>query len=202
MKWGVIILAAGEASRMGKAKMLLPYNGTTILGHIVNEVIELSPNAIKIVTGHYHELIENAISAQQVSIVFNPNYKKGMSSSIQIGLAEMQKDCPSLGFVIIVVSDQPFLHRFILTSLINQHIKMQKGIAAASYNGILGTPVLLSADYFDHLYNLVGDKGARGILQQFPNDTAIVDFELGEFDIDTEEDYRQFCKMLNEKNVD
>jgi molybdenum cofactor cytidylyltransferase len=202
MKWGVMILAAGEASRMGKAKMLLPYNETTILGHILNEVNALSPDIIKIVTGHYHDLIKKAIVAQQASITFNPNYMSGMSSSIQLGLAEMQKDYPQLAFVIIMVSDQPFINRFILSNLIDQKIQMHKGIVAASYNGILGTPVLLSDNYFEHLHKLTGDKGARGILQQFPNDTASVDFELGELDIDTDEDYRQFCKKLNEKNVD
>lgn len=202
MKWGVMILAAGEASRMGKPKMLLPYKDTTILNHIVNEVIALSPHAIKIITGHYHELICQAIVTQQASLVYNPDYKNGMSSSIQIGLTEMQKECPSLGFVIIVVSDQPFLNRFIVKNLIHQQMLSQKGIVAASYNGIIGTPVLISAPYFEHLYNLVGDKGARVILQQFPYDVATINFELGELDIDTEEDYKRFCEKLNEKNVD
>jgi CTP:molybdopterin cytidylyltransferase MocA len=35
----------------------------------------------------------------------------------------------------------------------------------------------------------VGDKGARSILQQYPDDLIRIDFPLGEIDIDTEADY-------------
>jgi molybdenum cofactor cytidylyltransferase len=52
------------------------------------------------------------------------------------------------------------------------------------------------------LYNLTGDKGARVILQQFPADVAAIDFESGELDIDTAEDYERFCKKINEEHVD
>jgi len=43
MKWGVLILAAGQASRMGQAKMLLPYKGTTILAHLIEEILYTKP---------------------------------------------------------------------------------------------------------------------------------------------------------------
>jgi molybdenum cofactor cytidylyltransferase len=201
MKWGLMILAAGKASRMGKAKMLLPYKDKTILHHIINEALAVSPSAIKIVTGHYHDLIKAAIAKQPVDIVFNSNYTAGMSSSIQIGLTELLEDAPDLAFVIIIVSDQPFLNRMILSELINQYTLTNKGIIAASYDGIMGTPVLLSANYYTHLYNLKGDQGARGILQQFSHDVKGVEFKLGELDIDTEEDYQQFCNKLNERHV-
>ncbi len=202
MKWGVLILAAGQASRMGKAKMLLPYKGTTILAHLVQEVSSLEPTSVQLVTGHYHDLIQAQISTEKVAIIRNLDYPLGMSSSIQVGLTALLKACPDLDFMVIVVSDQPFLNRSILLSLINKHQQTKKGIIASAYNGVQGTPVLLSSAYFNHLYNLTGDKGARVILQQFPSDIETIEFESGELDIDTMDDYERFCKKINDYNVD
>ncbi len=55
MNAGALILAAGAASRMGKAKMLLPFGGSTILTHIITEVKAINPVAISLVTGFFHE---------------------------------------------------------------------------------------------------------------------------------------------------
>lgn len=202
MKWGVMILAAGKASRMGMAKMLLPFKNRTILAHLIEEIQSVEPNIIQLVSGHYHDLIRAEINTNNVSIVHNPDYKLGMSSSIQVGLTAMLKACPSLDFLIIVVSDQPFLNSSILRSLIIKQQETAKGIIASFYNGIMGTPVLLSSAYFAHIYNLTGDKGARVILQQFPTDLETVVFAKGEIDIDTVEDYERFCNELIEDDVD
>jgi len=202
MKWGVLILAAGQASRMGQAKMLLPYKGTTILAHLIEEILSTEPTIAQLVTGHYHDLIQEQISTEKVAIIRNLNYLLGMSSSIQVGLTALLKACPDLDFMVILVSDQPFLNRSILLSLINKHQQTKKGIIASTYNGVQGTPVLLSSAYFNHLYNLTGDKGARVILQQFPSDIETIEFESGELDIDTMDDYERFCKKINDYNVD
>jgi molybdenum cofactor cytidylyltransferase len=66
MKWGVVILAAGEATRMGKAKMLLPFKKTTILAHLIEEITLVEPNIIQLVTGYYHDLIQAQISTDKV----------------------------------------------------------------------------------------------------------------------------------------
>ncbi len=202
MKWGVMILAAGEATRMGKAKMLLPFKKTTILAHLIEEITLVEPNIIQLVTGYYHDLIQAQISTDKVDIIQNPHYKLGMSSSIQVGLTAMIKACPDLDFLVIVVSDQPYLNQSILLRLLTKQQQTAKGIIASSYNGIKGTPVLLSSAYFSHLYNLTGDKGARVILQQFPDDIATIEFENGALDIDTPEDYELLCKKINEEDVD
>ena len=202
MKWGVMILAAGEASRIGKAKMLLPFKETTLLGHLIAEIIPLKPNIIQLVTGHYHDLIVQQINSDSIHIIRNAKYKAGMSSSIQVGLSAMLNACPELAFLVIVVSDQPLLSRSVLIDLLNKQQQTAKGIIASTYNGIKGTPVLMSSAYFTHLYNLTGDKGARVILQQFPDEVATIDFESGELDIDTVEDYERFCKKINEDHVD
>ena len=202
MKWGVMILAAGEASRMGKAKMLLPCKDKTILENIVDEVLILNPNIVVIVTGHYHHEISSVIKNREVNLVQNIDYKKGMSSSIKIGLTAMQQNCPDLQFLFILVADQPFLNRALLQKMILLHKETKKGLVAACYQDVAGTPLLLTAKYFDALSRLEGDKGARVILHQYPDDLDTIDFEMGWLDIDTAADYERFCEILNKGNAD
>lgn len=202
MKWGVMILAAGEASRMGKAKMLLPFKEKTILEHIVEEVIDLVPNEIVLVTGHYHDKITEVIEHPEVRRVYNAAYQNGMSSSIQTGLDAMLQNNPGIDFLLILVADQPFLHKELMQKMIQLHSETKKGLVAASYQGVAGTPLLLSAKYFDKLYQLKGDKGARVILQDFSSDLTTVHFELGWLDIDTASDYNRFCEIVNKGNAD
>lgn len=202
MKWGAMILAAGEASRMGKAKMLLPYKDKTILEKIVEEVLALDPNMLTIVTGHYHQEISTILQAPKVMLVYNEGYQHGMSSSIQAGLTAMQQQCPDLQFLFILVADQPFLNQALLRKMIQLHTETQKGLVAANYQGIAGTPLFLSAKYFEELFQLKGDKGARAILHQYPDDLATIDFEMGELDIDTAADYERFCEILKIGNAD
>lgn len=202
MNWGIMILAAGEASRMGKAKMLLPYKEKTILEKILDEVLVLSPGIVSVVTGRYHQEISSVIQNDGVHLVYNADYQKGMSSSIQKGLSAMQQQCRDMQFLFILVADQPFLNQALLQKMIQLHQESKKGLIAASYQGVAGTPLLLSAKYFEELDQLKGDKGARVILHHYPDDLETVDFEMGGLDIDTVSDYERFSEMLKKENAD
>lgn len=202
MKISALILAAGAAKRMGKAKMLLPLNQTNILEHIVSAIDAAAVQPIYVVTGFYHQEIATALSKSNVKIVLNNNWALGMSSSIQMGLNQLLTDMPDLDLVLIAVSDQPFLNSDIITALIEQYRLTRKPIIAAEYKGVKGTPVLFEKAYFKQLLNLSGDKGARAILQAYPDAVATIPFKQGELDIDTQADYEQLCSILKNSNVD
>ncbi len=201
MKRGVLILAAGAATRMKQAKMLLPFASTTILSHILQEVQAIKPDSICLVTGYYHHEIQNSITAAQLDIVYNGNWEDGMAGSIKLGLAALLQKYPDLGSVLVVASDQPYLNRTVLTNMIEAQGNNQKGIVAAKYQEVIGIPVLFDQKYFGQLEQLQGDKGARTILQQYPDDMVTIDFPLGEIDIDTPEDYERFCLQIKEQQA-
>lgn len=196
MSTGILILAAGSASRMKQPKMLLPYGKATILTHLLEEIKAVQPKAICVVTGYYHTDMLPLLQTEPVMVVYNERWKEGMAGSIKTGLSALLEQQPALDSVMILVSDQPFITRVLLQELIQTQEKSGKGIVAAFYNGIKGTPVLFNKQYFHHLQELQGDKGAKSILQLVPGDIATVDFEEGEMDIDTPEDYERFCAHI------
>jgi molybdenum cofactor cytidylyltransferase len=189
----VLILAAGAARRMNQAKMLLPFENATILQTIIEKAKEIQPETICVITGYYHDAIITKVQDNKIQMVFNELWEEGMSGSIKKGLSYLVRQNPDIASVLIMVADQPFISAALLKEMVELRIATKKEIVAASYAGIHGTPVLFGRSHFSSLEKLMGDKGARSILHQYPNDLITVEFPLGEVDIDTEDDYQ---KML------
>ena len=94
-----IVLAAGFSSRMGKCKLDLPFKSHTIIEEVLWQLSKTSVEEVFVVTGHYKNRIDNLLSNRaDISIVHNPNYALGMTSSIQCGIKEAAKN--SSGYLI------------------------------------------------------------------------------------------------------
>ncbi|MFH7018446.1 NTP transferase domain-containing protein [Flavobacterium sp. FlaQc-47] len=188
-KIGIVILAAGNSSRLGKPKQLLSYKNTTLLKNTILQASLVENTAIIVVTGANHELAEREITASKATVIFNPDWQSGMSTSISKGLTEILRLYPEIEKCIFSVCDQPFVTTAIFENLIHEHHTTNNGIVASAYSETLGTPVLFHKKYFNELLNLKGQEGAKKIINKFYDDTASISFEKGNIDIDTEEDY-------------
>lgn len=186
---GIVILAAGNSSRLGQPKQLLAYKNTSLLNNTILQASLVQNTAIIVVTGANHELVEKEITTSKTTIIFNPNWQSGMSTSISKGLTELLRLYPEIEKCIFAVCDQPFVTTAIFENLISEHNKNNNGIVASAYSDTLGTPVLFHKKYFNELQELKGQEGAKKIINKFRDDTVSISFEKGNIDIDTEEDY-------------
>ncbi|WP_294250174.1 nucleotidyltransferase family protein [uncultured Chryseobacterium sp.] len=192
-KTGIIILAAGNSSRLGQPKQLLPYRGKTLLRQTIEEALAVT-SCVIVVTGNENTEIER--EAGTVMRVRNGDWEEGMSSSIRTGLQAMQQCYPETQQYIFTVCDQPHISAAVFLELIRKEESSGKGIIASAYSGALGTPVLFSTAYDKRLSGLSGQEGARKLILRHPEDTEAVVFEKGSVDIDTIEDYK---KLISKK---
>jgi len=88
------------------------------------------------------------------------------------------------------VCDQPFVDSDLLLNLIAVHKKSDFPIVASQYNEVLGTPALFNQSFFNQLLKLKGDSGAGKLIKQNLKQVAVVPFENGFLDIDTQEDIK------------
>ncbi len=81
---GVIILGAGASSRMGRAKLLLPWGDTTIIGQIIRQWRELGIGQITVVL-RPNDVPLNAeldhLDLPKADRIENPQPERGMFSS-------------------------------------------------------------------------------------------------------------------------
>jgi molybdenum cofactor cytidylyltransferase len=188
---GLIILAAGESSRLGKPKQNLLFNGETLLQHAVETGQRSKVDKVIVVLGaHTHEIkpIPDTVT------LYNKDWQEGMGSSIRCAMVEINND-PSTDKVIIMLCDQPFVSAYLLNKLISKQVETDKPIIACAYNGTSGVPVLFVRSLFSELMQLQGKEGAKKILKQHVDGIATVPFERGGIDIDTPEDYNELQKL-------
>ena len=190
METGILILAAGNSSRLGEPKQLLHFKGKSLLRNVAEEALKIS-KAVIVVTGSNHTEISKEIEDLKIVITENKNWDEGMGSSINIGLKQLLDSFPTIENCIISVCDQPFIDASVFSELIQMQKDSQKGIVASKYSETLGTPVLFSKKYFKDLSNLSGYEGAKKLLQKFKDDIAEISFEKGAIDIDTQDDYQK-----------
>lgn len=195
MRTGIIILAAGSSSRLGRPKQLLDYKGKTLLQTVINEALETSCRPVIVVLGANAKEIASQHQNDQVNFVINESWENGMASSIAVGLSSMVDNNTEVENIIISVSDQVFIKMSNFNHLIEKQKETGKNIVASTYAETIGTPVLFYKHYFDALLSLKGAEGAKKILKQYPQDVETVVFEQGEIDIDTEIDYNNLISQ-------
>ena len=187
-KTGIIILAAGNSSRMGEPKQLMMYKNKTFLQHIIGEAKSANLEPVICVTGYQSELITKSITGMGVSIIYNQLWRDGMGTGIAAGIKQLLLS--DVDSVILAVSDQPHVSSDLFSSMLALKDQSGKRIVACSYAGTLGTPVLFDRDYFNQLKSLSGNQGLN-----IP-DVCPIEFEKGRIDIDTKEDYENLISEI------
>ncbi len=185
-RFGFVLLAAGQSARLGQPKALLPYRGTTLVGHILAQMHPLNCPIIA-VTGAHVESIAPAVSLQGVTLAYNMAWEEGMGSSIRCGIDALGQ-MPMLNGALIVTCDQPAVSSNLFRKL--DYVKNATGsdIAACSYAGTYGIPALFDRKVFPELLALRGHSGSKPILMSANYRMATVDFPDGAFDVDTPHD--------------
>jgi molybdenum cofactor cytidylyltransferase len=192
---GILILAAGSSSRMGASKQLLSVNGESLLIHTIKSALETRLQKILVVLGADEQIHRNAISNFPVNIIFNPDWKKGMGSSLKTGVKYFPEK--NISSIVILVCDQPLLSAKVILDLVEKHETSGKNIIASHYANTLGVPVYFSSKFFPALLALKDDQGAKKVILENPEEVDSIEFPQGEIDLDTPEDYNNFIKNLN-----
>ena len=143
-----ILLAAGLSSRMGRNKLLLPYNGKTIIENTLLSVLPLSKRVI-VVTGNERESVEKLLMPYGVEFVFNEEYEKGQRGSTIKGLRAVKDD----DFAILP-SDLPLLEEKDVSSLFDALKNFS--IVRPVYNSIPGHPVCYRRENLEKLLSFSG----------------------------------------------
>ena len=188
----IILLAAGQSSRLGRPKQLLEVAGEKLLSKTVNAALGIEDIPVIVVLGAHADRLKPLLEDPRITVVENPDWPEGMASSVRCGLTEATNRFPETDGVVIIVCDQPRLDTPTLHRLIALQRSSGMPTAAASYAGRLGTPAIFHASLFPELMKLSGDRGARQLLKELGSSVAILDFEDGALDIDTEEDYQRW----------
>jgi len=190
----VVILAAGESSRMKQAKQLLPWGTSTLLGKAIKEAVQSNSKKVYVVLGAKAETIQMQCNSTDVTWVLNKNWKKGMGSSISCAINYLMHLNTNYDGFFIMLCDQPLIDAGYINKMISTFMKSNKGIVATAYKHSNGVPVLFDKKYLKDLSNLEGNIGAKEVIAANSNDFIAMNPNGKEKDLDTMEEYQQALK--------
>ena len=130
-----IVPAAGESRRMGRHKLLLPFGSTTVIAHIVDQLLASVVDEVLVVVGHAGDRVAEALGDRPVTIVPNPDYRSGMLSSVRCGLRAVPEGCRA---VLVALADQPTITRRLIDKLVGAYASNDKGIVVPVHGGRRG----------------------------------------------------------------
>lgn len=186
--FGICILAAGFSSRMGAFKPLLSIGDQTVVERAIEVSRTVGMKEIVVVTGHNRDLIFPIIHRQKAIEAFNPNFEKGMFTSIQTGVAALSLDLD--GFFIMPV-DCPLVTEQVLRLMIERFDPGK--FTVPCYRGKKGHPLLVPSGYRETILNHDGTGGLKAITDRdFQNMKRVeTGFEGVVMDMDTPAAYEE-----------
>jgi molybdenum cofactor cytidylyltransferase len=185
--WG-IILAAGESKRMKVQKLLLPFDGITMIEKVIENVINSKVDHTVVVLGSDNKEIMKVIGHLPVTICYNDNYRQGMFSSIKCGIKTLPHCCDA---VLIFLGDQPMIPVEAINMVIKAYCNSNKSIVIPTFEQKRGHPLLIDKKYFEEIEKLDDQSGLRALAVKFPEDLLEVETGMSGIlrDIDTKEEY-------------
>ncbi len=181
-----IILAAGESRRMGEPKQLLPFAGQPMLQCVIDA---FAVDERLVVLGYRADEIAGAIRG--ATIVRNPDYRRGMFSSVRAGLRALPAKTK---LVLIGLCDQPGLRRATVETLV---AKFTGKILIPTFHGRQGHPLLFAARYVPEILAMDESLTLKHFLANHPDEIRRVPVadEGVLVDIDDRADYDRALKI-------
>jgi len=188
-----ILLAAGESTRMGRTKALLPWGGTTLIEYQVRELRAAGIEDVAVVLGHEAESIRPHASPStsagwHVRVVVNEAYREGRASSLRAGAAALPDNADP---IVVLSVDQP-RPREIVRALLEAHAPGGAAITLPAYRGHRGHPVVVAGALLAELREASEEaQGLRGVIAAHEASVreVAVDSEQSVLDINTPEEY-------------
>lgn len=180
-----IILAAGESRRMGFPKALLPYRNETFLDTLIGLFAGRCEPLI-VVLGASSEQIRSRAS-RPATFVVNPDYARGMTTSLQCGLRMVPADAEGVLFTLV---DHPSVSLSTIDALLAPPRPL---LRVPRYGADRGHPIWFSRDLMPEFLAIPIGGAANEVVHRHRLETEFLDLDDPGIvaDIDDPEAYRQ-----------
>jgi molybdenum cofactor cytidylyltransferase len=171
-------------------KLLENVGGETMVRRVAATAIASGAEPVIVVTGHEAASVAAALRGLDVTIVANPDYAGGLSTSLRTGLRALPAGVDG---ALILLGDMPAVEAPVLTALMAAFTGGD-ALCVPVRHGRRGNPVLWGRRYFAEMMRLTGDTGAKPLMA--PHEAQLIEVEVptGSIfeDVDAPEDLARF----------
>jgi molybdenum cofactor cytidylyltransferase len=183
----IIILAAGNSSRLGQAKQFVKIDKESLLHRQCKLALNFTEN-ITCVFGYQHQKMIDEIAHLPVNCIINEHWQQGLSSSIAKGVSSLATGTQA---VMLLLVDQWQLNEDDLLLFFKQwqidpnHI--HTAIGQSNEVSVSGPPVIFPQQCFVHLSQLKQGNGAKSVIEQHAKILRTIHMPAAFIDLDTPE---------------
>jgi molybdenum cofactor cytidylyltransferase len=191
MRIASIVLAAGSSSRMGpRNKLLEPVCGEPMVRRVAAIALRSGAEPVVVVTGHEATEVGAALQGLGVTVILNPDYADGLSTSLRTGLSALP---PGIDGALILLGDMPEVEDSVVRALMASFTGAS-AICVPVRHGQKGNPVLWGSRYFPEMMELTGDVGAKPLMARHEAQLIEVEVTTDSIfrDVDAPEDLARF----------
>ncbi|WP_299663402.1 nucleotidyltransferase family protein [uncultured Ruegeria sp.] len=195
----IILLAAGQSSRMGGAdKLMQPIDGVPLLRRAALRALAVGP-VIAALPPALHPRYEALVGLDLVSVPI-PDADEGMNASLRGAMSAIAADASA---VMVLLSDLPELTSEDLRDVLRSMTEHSDNLVwrGATEDGKPGHPVVFDQSLFDELSQLTGDRGAQSVVQQCKGRVHLhpLPAQHALLDLDTPEDWAKWNAIRSPK---
>jgi molybdenum cofactor cytidylyltransferase len=200
-------MAAGLATRMGRDKLALPWDKTTVLGHVVETVfgslelvdepswglfsvaafVEIYVVSRKPIEVYLTEKEIQRFKAYGAKWIQIPE-PRPLAETLHASLQDLDRDIEMIGFL---PGDQVGVTSRVLASCLRRVLEIVPDFLVPFAGETSGSPVFFHRRYVSELLNLRGEQGGRVVLYRYPERWRRFTVDENFFqDVDTPEQYQ------------
>jgi molybdenum cofactor cytidylyltransferase len=148
-----VILAAGEAVRMGVAKPAMPFGEGTMVGAVIDIARSAGLDPVVVVTGFHKRAVEAAVGGS-ADTVPNPDPGRGNMSSLLVGLDAVG----DADVTVVLLSDMPLVEVSIIDALCQGLLGSGAICGWTRYKDGRGHPIAFTPKGVEAISGLTGTK--------------------------------------------
>lgn len=189
-----VVLAAGASTRMGQNKLLLALEGETVLRRAARRAITAGLDPVIVVLGYEAERAARELSGLRCRALVNPDYARGLNSSLRAGIAALPA---SAAAAVVVLADMPFVTSDMLALLVERYHHSGAPLVISDYGGVTAPPMVYHRSLFRELDAMEGDGCGKRVVRSHRSEAAVVSWPaeaLG--DLDVPDDYERAAARL------
>ena len=184
-----VVLAAGTSSRMGHNKLLLPFEGESVLRRAVRQASAAGLDPVIVVLGHEADRVREELAGLGIRAVVNADYARGINTSLGVGIAAVPAEAVA---VVVLLADMAFVTAAMVATLVQQYRTGSAPLVISDYDGVNAPPMLYDRTLFEALRRAEGEGCGRQVVRTHRAEATVVRWPAAALaDLDVPEDYQR-----------
>lgn len=191
-----MVLAAGTSSRMGENKLLFDLDGEPVVRRAVRQAMAAGLDPVIAVLGHEAARVRRELDglAPLCRIVVNPDYTRGINSSLKAGVAALPTTAAA---GVVLLADMPFVTAEMIATLVARYRTSTAPLIISDYEGVNAPPMLYDRALFQELLTMEGEGCGRQVVRRHRTEAVVVEWPVAALtDLDVPNDYERVRSLL------